>query len=471
MSFINRFEVQSRREFVVAGWRLGAASIAGAALGPPALAQTLPMRQEADAVDAGKMAKLQAAVKEMKDRSAKKAADPKGWLAIAESHRAFCSTPGPNGASQIHGCYWFLPWHRAYIAVTERKIREIANDSSLAFPYWNWSVNRRLPKAFQSGALSMARRYTQNVALEDGQVDFIRADPELSKLGVAALSARKFEATAKPTLQDFRLELRDAFGGVARPNSLSKYGNGRPEGTPHGDVHVYVGGFQNGQVGDMGDFATAARDPVFFAHHGNLDRLWERWRSSAANKATEPTSKAFLDHEFVFPWLDGSPMVIKVSDTMDTKLLGYAYDSLDVLKEPAVGPVVPMAAPDVGLPPVISAPAKVPAVPLAAGEKPRFILSINELSSPGRNMSAGVYVAPASQPGRRVLVGSVSFVRNDGKYDPALQGFVFDITAAVKQFATSDLVVAVVPHRIGGEDKLPYKSLQYKSVSIIAQKQ
>jgi Common central domain of tyrosinase len=52
--------------------------------------------------------------------------------------------------------------------------------------------------------------------------------------------------------------------------------------------------------GDMTDFETAGRNPIFFAHHGNLDRLWEIWRKNAANKATEPQTDAFLKHSFVF---------------------------------------------------------------------------------------------------------------------------------------------------------------------------
>jgi Common central domain of tyrosinase len=44
----------------------------------------------------------------------------------------------------------------------------------------------------------------------------------------------------------------------------------------HGPIHVYVGGVNGqGDPGDMTDFETAGRDPIFFAHHANLDRLWE----------------------------------------------------------------------------------------------------------------------------------------------------------------------------------------------------
>ena len=78
-----------------------------------------------------------------------------------------------------------------------------------------------------------------------------------------------------------------SFGGIARPNPDNLYDNDALEDTPHGPVHVYVGGSKtiNGhQVpGDMSVFPTAARDPIFFAHHGNLDRLWETWRTEQSS--------------------------------------------------------------------------------------------------------------------------------------------------------------------------------------------
>src|SRR5436305_4534028 len=46
--------------------------------------------------------------------------------------------------------------------------------------------------------------------------------------------------------------------------------HGRLESTPHDSVHVSIGGF-------MGSFGTAARDPIFWLHHSNIDRLWDAW--------------------------------------------------------------------------------------------------------------------------------------------------------------------------------------------------
>src|SRR5262249_53089816 len=86
------------------------------------------------AKDATRLAKFEDAVREMQDRSAANADDPKGWLANANAHRDFCSLPDTD-PDQIHFCWWFLAWHRAYISITERKIREISGDDSFSYPY------------------------------------------------------------------------------------------------------------------------------------------------------------------------------------------------------------------------------------------------------------------------------------------------------------------------------------------------
>ena len=221
------------------------------------------------AQDATRLANFEAAVQEMMDRSAADENDPRGWLPNANVHRDFCSIPDDD-PSQMHYCYWFLAWHRAYISVTERKIRAISGDDSFSYPYWNWSSDRHIPQAFaRSGSsLSNAVRYTVPQGLRDDQVDYFPDDPVFGPFGVAALSVRRFEARTPG-------QIRGSFGGIRRPNPFGAYDNNRLERTPHGDVHNYVGGTSGQGAGDMTDFTTAGRDPIFFAHHGNLDRLWE----------------------------------------------------------------------------------------------------------------------------------------------------------------------------------------------------
>ena len=181
----------------------------------------------------------------------------------------------------IHFCWWFLAWHRAYISVTERKIREISGDTSFTYPYWNWSSDRRIPPAYAKAGSSAGeggslREIQSSWPDRRRGRDFRQDDPVLKKLGVEALGSKFFEAKTGD-------DIPFSFGGIARPNPEQAYDNNALEDTPHGPVHNYVGG-----GGDMSDFETAGRDPIFFAHHGNLDRLWETWRGCPETRRPNP---------------------------------------------------------------------------------------------------------------------------------------------------------------------------------------
>jgi len=461
----------SRRSFVE-----GTTVIAGAAaLGlasPSVFGQTPRIRMDivTFAQDPTRLANFEAAVQEMKDRSAADENDPRGWLAVANDHRDFCAISTGN-ASQIHYCYWFLAWHRAFISVTERKIRAISGDDSFSYPYWNWSSDRHIPQAFaRSGSsLSNAVRYTPSRGLQDDEVDYNPDDPVLRALGVAALSARRFQATTPARISR-------SFGGIARPNSFGAYGNNRLEGTPHGPVHVYVGGVSDeGDPGDMTDFTTAARDPIFFAHHGNLDRLWEAWRQDPARRATEPTSNTFLNHRFVFTWIDGAPIEVSVSDVLDTTNLGYAYDSLDVFRTaPVAGPMASAESASTRPPAIGRQTLRVPLQPEAApDESARKILEITDVEAPTQPMTVSVFVKPADAPADELgtSIGAFSAIRSGGQIAWPTQTLTFDITAAAKKYAGEQITVQLIPQPIRPQGAAPetYPQLKFGQMRIVTE--
>jgi hypothetical protein len=465
----------SRRLFIG-----GTTAVAGvAALGltsPSVFGQVLRTRMDivTFAQDATRLANFEAAVKEMKDRSVIDANDPKGWLGVANAHRDFCTVP-VDDANQVHFCYWFLAWHRAYISVTERKIRAISGDDSFCYPYWNWSSDRHIPQSFAKpgSSLSNAVRYTPPRGLQDDEVDYNPDDPVLKALGVAALSARFFEATT-------RAQIAISFGGIARPNSAdpnskAAYGNNRLEGTPHGPVHVYVGG-QNvqGAIGDMTDFATAARDPIFFGHHGNLDRLWEIWRKDPTRKATEPKSAAFLNHRFVFTWIDGAPIEVPITDVMDTTRLGYVYDNLNVFRTGAVGPVASAESASSRPPAVGRQTINVPLQPQGvADENERKILEITDVEAPTQPMTVSVFVKPINAPADQLgtSVGAFSAISSGGKIEWPTQTLAFDITTAAKKYAGEQLTVELIPQRIRAQGAAEsYPQLKFGQMRIISDK-
>jgi tyrosinase len=73
-------------------------------------------------------------------------------------------------------------------------------------------------------------------------------------------------------------------------------------------VHVWTGGI-------MQDIASAAYDPVFFAHHVMVDRCWRIWQHRHPG-ALPP--QHLLDQPL-------RPNGMTVRDTLDVKQLGYEY--------------------------------------------------------------------------------------------------------------------------------------------------
>ena len=286
------------------------------------------------------------------------------------------------------------------------------------------------------------------------EVDYFPADPAKARLGVAALGAKSFVALNPD-------KIGTSFGGIARPNPFKRYGNSRLEGVPHGSIHNYVGG-------DMGDFATAARDPIFFAHHGNLDRLWEIWRQDPEKRKTEPSlDEDFMRHEFPFVWIDGTTVTVSVRETFDTAKLGYAYDTLDVMKPRLAEMFMPEDVKQ-ALPPIATSQVSIPRGLLSVGPGPaRYDLLITGIQSPERAMTVGVYLKAAKDQaaGPGTPVGSFAAVRTGGSIGLPENDLQFDVTDFVERAKSSDFSVTLVPLALGG-DRAPYRPLKYETMRI-----
>jgi tyrosinase len=71
--------------------------------------------------------------------------------------------------------------------------------------------------------------------------------------------------------------------------------------------------------------ALAARDPVFFLHHANIDRLWSTWNRRGNANSPEPMWRGLaFNRNFINP--DGSPWNVSVGDLGSPAALGYRYD-------------------------------------------------------------------------------------------------------------------------------------------------
>lgn len=222
-------------------------------------------RRPASTLTSAEITKLKSAYQAMRALDTSDPNDPRGFQRQANIHCWMCSEGGPSLA--VHGSWKFFAWHRAYLYFHERILGKLIGDMDFRLPYWDWDVasHRRLPGAYTSpnNATNPLWNGTRVMSPTDELPDEDVGDDVMD----AALTAGTFAD----------------FGGTA------SFG-GIPEGAPHGSVHVDVGGFS----GDMGHFETAGKDPVFYAHHSNVDKMWSDWNKGSATH-TNPTDAAFLN--------------------------------------------------------------------------------------------------------------------------------------------------------------------------------
>src|SRR6185295_18443643 len=128
------------------------------------------------------------------------------------------------------------------------------------------------------------------------------------------------------------------FGGRRTEFNHSGGSMGDIERTPHGSMHMAVGG----DFGWMGAFDTAPLDPLFWLHHCNIDRLWTVWlRRDPLHK--NPTEAPWLTTvPFEFHDGTGAEVSMTSSQVVDTTVAPLQYDYEDV-SDPFGPPPSPVA--------------------------------------------------------------------------------------------------------------------------------
>ena len=104
-------------------------------------------------------------------------------------------------------------------------------------------------------------------------------------------------------------------------------GAGSIESVPHNPVHPWTGDPRQPNFEDMGIFYSAGRDPIFFAHHGNVDRMWYVWNGLRPGN-TDFTDPDWLDASFLFYDEEARPVRVRVRDCLDTTALRYTYQDV-----------------------------------------------------------------------------------------------------------------------------------------------
>lgn len=251
----------SRREFVALAAACGISDVLVPSAGFPQTGQ-IRVRENIRTFlrEQSKVDALRLAVRTMKDRSRAQPNDPRGWNYWASIHGTPDAVPpalrniyrqcdhSTNGYTALH----FLSWHRAFLYFFESILKQAARDAGstteFELPYWDWYTQPVIPRMFTRRTDPSGR---------PNSLWHSRARTDLS------------EDTLDQSAFRFTRMLPDA--GTRRTRTFSYIF----ELDPHGAVHGLVGG-------DMGFVPTSARDPIFWLHHANVDRLWTAWMKTGS---------------------------------------------------------------------------------------------------------------------------------------------------------------------------------------------
>ena len=275
---------------------------------------------------------------------------PLHWENYGRQHAHHCTEYGKDNP-QVHWSWHFLPWHRGYIYFLERILANIlttkcnVDGSKFAYPYWDWMMHKEIPNTRlreQAGLASPLFGYDLT------QENMVNAD-NLGFDNAALYDGSRGPTILKPQMDprneltvDSQNHIRDAlyymsneyiyqilntpweqFGG--KPNIDRNTGQGLLEQNPHNDGHDWVG-TRIGKNRLMGTLRYAALDPIFYMHHGNIDRIFSMYKQPMPD-LDGPWGK----QTYQYTDIDGSWITVSVKDIMTTLTNNISYDNKTTL--------------------------------------------------------------------------------------------------------------------------------------------
>lgn len=224
--------------------------------------------------------------------------DDRGYNHVAGFHGApnFYCWHHQNNANTDLQARLFLPWHRAYLWWLEQRLRDRLENAAL--PWWDWTLVRDVPAIYDDDTIGGRRN-----PLASSTIILPTVNPPINRETVRAPGSNPF----------VRLPRRREVERVLAQSDWASFSDLME--SLHDRVHVWVGG-------DMASVGTAAFDPIFFAHHCMIDRIWYLWQVRHGNGGVP---NALLDLELI-------PFGRRVKDVLDVQTLGYEYavDSMEV---------------------------------------------------------------------------------------------------------------------------------------------
>ncbi|KAJ3270829.1 hypothetical protein HDV01_007378 [Terramyces sp. JEL0728] len=238
-----------------------------------------PVRQEWKQLSSGQQQAFLNAVNQMNQRqddTTNDASAPASWSFehFAIVHARYQQANHNQGSVQAPP---FFAWHRIFLHYFEKALQSI--DSSVTLPYWDWTQDSQNPLS--------SDLYAQLGGNGAGSSGCMTSGPFSQWQSAVNGGCLKRCSGAGQTLYP-------AGAVVSLMNGSPNYAalNRQIQDGPHGAVHNVIGGrCADGGVGDMYTMSSAG-DPIFYMHHGMVDKIWMNWQDACPSKFSQDYSAA-----------------------------------------------------------------------------------------------------------------------------------------------------------------------------------
>lgn len=197
----------------------------------------------------------------------------------------------------------FLPWHRAYLHHLEINLRELTDDPSITIPYWDWrypTQGKEVPEEYdKTSELPIA--FTKPASGEDNP---------LYNCNIGHLNIPETPVTTRERNPRAIRPTENEINVILNNTNFSAFEYELEQ--QHDRIHGFVGG-------SMGRVGEAAYDPIFWAHHAMIDRIWYMWQTDEERPGNLTTGfERYLNAPL-------APFNVTVGEVLDTANLGYEY--------------------------------------------------------------------------------------------------------------------------------------------------